>query len=104
MNSVFYLVVLLIKVFLFFHTFNVLNIRGEGGVQVIGAHLQHSRNCRETRQSEENKDSNQAIKIKALNRNGHDISTDIIPQLFPSSGGDIMLQLPASVPHLGFID
>lgn len=40
-----------------FHTFYVLNIRGEGGVQVIGAHLQHSRNCREARQREEKQET-----------------------------------------------
>lgn len=27
------------------HTFEELNIRGEGGAQVIRAHLQHSSNC-----------------------------------------------------------
>lgn len=91
--------------FCFFHTFYVLNIRGEGGVEVIGAHLQHSRNCTEARQREgKEKRAIEQSKIKALNRNGHDISTDIIPQLFPSSGGDIMLQLPASAAHSGLID
>lgn len=59
MNSVYYPVTreendpFVLYAILFFHTFYVLNIRGEGGVQVIGAHLQHSRNCREARQREE---------------------------------------------------
>lgn len=60
-----------------FHTFYVLNIRGEGGVEVIGAHLQHSRDCAQARQREgkETRAIKQS-KMKALNRNGHDTSTD----------------------------